>query len=164
MPEKLERELKARAEKKGLSEERKNAYVYGTLRATGWKPSREKKKEKKMSDPTKSIDFASVASYWKGGALRTGKRPLIELPENTARIYLPDFLSKKSTLGALGGGYKQDPSYYTPKRLIQRVRFSSDPKLIRLSHINNELGKVIEFAAVGEGFGALESVLKRTLP
>jgi len=44
MPEALERKLKAQASKhKGWSKERKNAYVYGTLRKTGWKPSREKK-------------------------------------------------------------------------------------------------------------------------
>jgi hypothetical protein len=44
MPEELERELRARAKKKGLSKKRQDAYVYGTLRETGWKPSREKKR------------------------------------------------------------------------------------------------------------------------
>lgn len=43
MPKKLERELKAQAKKKGLTGERANAYVYGSLRKTGWKPKREKK-------------------------------------------------------------------------------------------------------------------------
>jgi hypothetical protein len=43
MPKKLERELKREAAKKGLKGERKDAYVYGTLRKTGWKPKREKK-------------------------------------------------------------------------------------------------------------------------
>lgn len=43
MPEALERELKAQAARKGLSKKRAGAYVYGTLRKTGWKPSREKK-------------------------------------------------------------------------------------------------------------------------
>ena len=43
MPKALERKLKAQARKKGFSGERLNAYVYGTLRKTGWKPSREKK-------------------------------------------------------------------------------------------------------------------------
>ena len=43
MPVKLERQLKRRASKKGLGRGRKNAYVYGTLRKTGWKPKREKK-------------------------------------------------------------------------------------------------------------------------
>lgn len=32
MPKKVERKLKAEANKKGLTGERKNAYVYGTLR------------------------------------------------------------------------------------------------------------------------------------
>ena len=43
MPKAMERELKAEAKKKGLSGDRANAYVYGTMRKTGWKPSREKK-------------------------------------------------------------------------------------------------------------------------
>jgi hypothetical protein len=42
MPEKLEKELKAEARRKGLKGKRARAYVYGTLRKTGWKPSREK--------------------------------------------------------------------------------------------------------------------------
>lgn len=43
MPKALERKLKLKARKKGFKSERANAYVYGTLRKTGWKPSREKK-------------------------------------------------------------------------------------------------------------------------
>lgn len=43
MPKKLEQALKRQASKKGLSGERKDAFVYGTLRKTGWKPNREKK-------------------------------------------------------------------------------------------------------------------------
>ena len=42
-PEKLERKLKSEARKKGLSKERSNAFVYGALRKTGWKPNREKR-------------------------------------------------------------------------------------------------------------------------
>ena len=43
---KLESELKKEAKKKGLGEERSDAYVYGTLRKTGWVPSTQKKKSK----------------------------------------------------------------------------------------------------------------------
>lgn len=43
MPEEMERRLRAEASHKGWSEERKDAYVYGTMRKTGWKPDREKK-------------------------------------------------------------------------------------------------------------------------
>lgn len=50
MPKALERELKAAAEKKYHSikdikrrTEKINAYVYGTMRATGWKPARERR-------------------------------------------------------------------------------------------------------------------------
>lgn len=38
MPKQLERKLIKQASKKGLKGKRKNAYVYGTLRKTGWKP------------------------------------------------------------------------------------------------------------------------------
>jgi hypothetical protein len=43
MPKKLERALKKEAEEKGLKGDKADAYVYGTLRKTGWKPKREKK-------------------------------------------------------------------------------------------------------------------------
>lgn len=42
MPKSLHRKLKKQAKKKGLSKKRANAYVYGTMRKTGWKPNREK--------------------------------------------------------------------------------------------------------------------------
>jgi hypothetical protein len=42
MPEKLERQLRDQAIKKRMSKRRRDAYIYGTLRKTGWKPSREK--------------------------------------------------------------------------------------------------------------------------
>lgn len=45
MPKKLERKLKQQAKKKGLSGDRANAYVYGTLQEkTSWKPKKGKKK------------------------------------------------------------------------------------------------------------------------
>lgn len=43
MPKKLERELKKEAAEKGLKGERADAYVYGTMRKTGWKPKKEKR-------------------------------------------------------------------------------------------------------------------------
>lgn len=43
MPKKLERELKSQAKKKGLKGDKADAYVYGTMRKTGWKPQRERK-------------------------------------------------------------------------------------------------------------------------
>ena len=42
MPKKLEKRLKAKARKLGLKGNRYGKYVYGSLRKTGWKPSREK--------------------------------------------------------------------------------------------------------------------------
>lgn len=42
MPKAMERKLKAKANSMGLKGDRKDAYVYGALRKTGWKPKREK--------------------------------------------------------------------------------------------------------------------------
>ena len=42
MPKKLEKKLKIQAKKRGLSGKRLSAYVYGTLRKTGWKPKKKK--------------------------------------------------------------------------------------------------------------------------
>lgn len=44
MPKALERRLKRQAAKKGLKGKRADAYVYGTMRKTGWTPKRSKKK------------------------------------------------------------------------------------------------------------------------
>lgn len=40
MPKAMERRLARRATKKGLKGKRRNAYIYGTLRKTGWRPKR----------------------------------------------------------------------------------------------------------------------------
>ena len=42
MPKELENRLKQQVSNKNWSEEKKNAYIYGTLRKTGWKPSTQK--------------------------------------------------------------------------------------------------------------------------
>lgn len=42
MPKALEEKLKKEAQKKGLKGKSLGAYVYGTLRKTGWKPKGEK--------------------------------------------------------------------------------------------------------------------------
>jgi len=42
MPKVLERKLRKEATAKGLTGERADAYVYGTLRKTGWTPSAQK--------------------------------------------------------------------------------------------------------------------------
>ena len=42
MPKALEKQLKKEAKRKGLTGERADAYVYGTMRKTGWTPNREK--------------------------------------------------------------------------------------------------------------------------
>lgn len=53
MPKELENKLKKEARSKGLSKERADAYVYGTLRKTGWVPNKVSKnntKKVKMSE------------------------------------------------------------------------------------------------------------------
>ena len=44
MPKAMEKSLKAQAQKKGLGKKRANAYVYGTMRKTGWKSQTKRKK------------------------------------------------------------------------------------------------------------------------
>lgn len=41
MPKELEMRLKRQARAKGLTGKKADAYVYGTMRDTGWKPKRE---------------------------------------------------------------------------------------------------------------------------
>ena len=45
MPEELEERLARKADTKGLTGERRDAYIYGTMRNLGWKPERELKKQ-----------------------------------------------------------------------------------------------------------------------
>lgn len=52
MPAKMEKALKKEAKKKGLKGDRADAYVYGTLRKTGWKPKRKKRMQKEKMDYT----------------------------------------------------------------------------------------------------------------
>lgn len=40
MPKEMEARLRMLARKKGLKGKRKNAYIFGSLRKTGWKPSK----------------------------------------------------------------------------------------------------------------------------
>jgi hypothetical protein len=44
MPKAMERKLKRAVARKNWSEERKDAYVYGTMRKTGWTPSHQRKR------------------------------------------------------------------------------------------------------------------------
>lgn len=58
MPVKLERKLRRQANKDPDIKD-KDAYVYGTMRKTGWKPSTQKKKEKKMSNPSRLVRLSA---------------------------------------------------------------------------------------------------------
>jgi hypothetical protein len=46
MPKALEKALMRQAEAKGMTGRRKDRYVYGTLRKTGWKPRMERMKKR----------------------------------------------------------------------------------------------------------------------
>lgn len=59
MPKALERKLRKEASEKGLTKKRADAYVYGTLRKTGWTPN-------KSSTPQKH-NAARLRSMYKGG-------------------------------------------------------------------------------------------------
>ena len=48
MPKALEAKLKREAKKKGFSKKRAGAYVYGSLRKTGWTPSGQGSYSKRM--------------------------------------------------------------------------------------------------------------------
>jgi hypothetical protein len=45
MPKALEQKLERQASAEGLSGRRKDAYVYGTMRKTGWRPKRERQSQ-----------------------------------------------------------------------------------------------------------------------
>ncbi len=47
MPEAMERALKVAAKKKGFKGKRANAFIFGTMRKTGWVPSTQKKGKKR---------------------------------------------------------------------------------------------------------------------
>jgi len=47
MPKELERKLERQAARRHLIGKKKDAYIYGTLRKTGWKPSGERKSIKR---------------------------------------------------------------------------------------------------------------------
>jgi hypothetical protein len=50
MPKEMEQHLRAQAEKKRLTGDRKNAYIYGTMmEKTSWRPHRKKRKKKRKS-------------------------------------------------------------------------------------------------------------------
>ena len=43
MPKRLEQKLMREAKKKGMSEKRTGAYVFGTMRKLGWRPGGKKR-------------------------------------------------------------------------------------------------------------------------
>ena len=49
MPKAMEQKLTREAAKRGYGQERTGAFVYGTMRKTGWKPSREKKQVRRYT-------------------------------------------------------------------------------------------------------------------
>lgn len=53
MPKELEEKLRAQAKKQGLSGERLNAYVYGTMRRMGWVPAQEHDQGPKGTETSK---------------------------------------------------------------------------------------------------------------
>ena len=60
MPKELEEKLRREAAAKGYKGDRADAYVYGTLRKTGWKPSREENSKKR-----KKAVHEELKKHWK---------------------------------------------------------------------------------------------------
>jgi hypothetical protein len=48
MPKALEKQLQKEARKKGFGKKRTDAYVYGTLRKTGWRHVKKSKKRARL--------------------------------------------------------------------------------------------------------------------
>jgi hypothetical protein len=48
MPKALEAKLKRQVAGKNWSQERKNAYIWGTMRKTGWVPSTQKAMQRRL--------------------------------------------------------------------------------------------------------------------
>ena len=47
LPKAMERKLKATAKKRGYGKKRAGAFVFGTMRKTGWKPKTQRNRTKK---------------------------------------------------------------------------------------------------------------------
>lgn len=47
MPEQLERRLRRQAKNRGYTPAQTNRYVYGTLRRSGWKPGRRRRRKRR---------------------------------------------------------------------------------------------------------------------
>ena len=62
MPKALEEKLKKEATTKGFDKKKSGAYVYGTMRKTGWVPPKQKKaKNKKKSPKSKYVEMVQKA-------------------------------------------------------------------------------------------------------
>ncbi len=64
MPKALEEKLQREVAGKNWSEDRKNAYIYSTMRKTGWKPKKKKKMSKNSHYDEKTVKMAMAM---KGG-------------------------------------------------------------------------------------------------
>lgn len=91
MPAALERALKRRAAKLGLGKERRDAYVYGTLRKTGWKPSHQ------MNTDERAVRLAAIDKK-----LESLVQFQYDDPDDQRRF---PYGKTAAVGGAVGGGY-----------------------------------------------------------
>ena len=96
MPKALEEKLFRQGREKGLTGERLNAYVYGTLRNTGWKPSREK------DAMSLSKTASEIKHYLKTSGLKDMLMGGMHMSPFDATQY--DIERGKRLLGLLAGG------------------------------------------------------------
>lgn len=121
MPVALERALKRKVAGKKMSKERKDAYVYGTLRKTGWKPKRELSSmldsiirfEQGGWNVRRVADLVSPGGRVTGTEYKSEKSPGVgaALKRNLGKIALPASGAViGGTLGHLGWGRARLPA------------------------------------------------------
>jgi hypothetical protein len=107
MPKDLEKKLKKQAKEKGLKPNSKqfNAYVYGTLRKTGWKPDlSEDNTETSVDSKTRKSGFSTTATGKITTQLVKGAMKIKDkkLKENNYASKMWNFLKEEVKMGERG--------------------------------------------------------------
>lgn len=108
MPKNLEHQLARRADTLGLEKKRAAAYIYGTLRKTGWKPKREKAKGRGgFGSWTRAMRSAAAKKGWLHRARATASRVVQSAPGRFARGVVGGAAYGAGLRGMLKGNYKR---------------------------------------------------------
>jgi hypothetical protein len=134
MPAKLERALKRKIASKNWSKERKDAYVYGTLRKTGWEPSHQKSKKKERE---LSVLLDRVIEFADPGTTIPG--PWQRSTEPESKIEQTQFPAGLSPAAALRIPLPQLMAFLNQRNILQQV-FSE--KMDRMVKLNSKLDEI----------------------